>query len=567
MFYLGSGMKRVGNKSKPEPALVDPMLTASPGDEILSVRRLSYWPSYTEASPEARGAYLQWLAGGRQVPEADIGYVFLFFYGLERRVFHDAERDTAFRVEFPVIEAELRRLLGIYGGNPSFRSYALSLLNVLSCFRVAAEELEATVPPIELGGFGLSARLKIGLGHMGEDKRPIPTDWAFAWLRSDPNVRLKTPAQRCPKEFRRLFEIAYAKRHGPGLVLPVNKTRLKVLHRFASPSFQQVGGVATIRLNLPDVSLLSSPVKQLQAIADECMAALDVYSRLMGRNPNMVNTADALVELPLALWPQEVIDHLHALGEEAILAGRPVVRSFSDIFAPFPPWRQFTKARFATLLTRLEEYAIGLEPDARYGGAIPEAKDKVVLFCAEASSAPVSKTYHAAAFALRLAVAVAAADGTVCDNERELLFVQAQGWPGLNAAERARLRAHLTWLIETRPEVTGLNKRLEGLSPPEKEALGRFLALVAQADEVLDPREVRVLEDLYKNIGLDAGTLYSTLHAAPVGAGHEPVAIRPSQAAVGFAIPAQPAVRGTRFSWTRVCEKPCVLGGPRNGEG
>ncbi len=26
-------------------------------------------------------------------------------------------------------------------------------------------------------------------------------------------------------------------------------------------------------------------------------------------------------------------------------------------------------------------------------------------------------------------------------------------------------------------------------------------------------------------------------------------------------------VRGTRFSWTRVCEKPCVLGGPRNGEG
>jgi hypothetical protein len=541
MFYLGSGLKSIGSEWSPEPALVDPNRTVSLLDESLSERRLSYWPSYREASPEARRAYLQWLAGGRQASDADIGYVFLFFYGLERRVFHDAERDASLRDEFPAIEAELRRLLEIYGGNGSFRGYASSLLNALSCSSSIADGAEATVPPIVPGDFGLSFKLKMGLGRMAADKRPIPAEWAFAWLRSDPNIRLRTPAHRCPKEFQRLFETVYSRHHGPGFVLPMNKTRLKVMHRFASPSFNRASGVASIRVDLPDVSVLSSPVKQLQALADECMAALDGYSRLLGRNPDAVNSADALGELPAVLWPQEVLVHLYALSEEAQSAGGRLARSFSDIFAPFPAWRQLTKTRFSALLARLEEHSIGLEPDTRYGGAIPEARDTVVFFCSEASNAVISKAYHAAALALRLAVAVAAADGTVCENERELLYGQSRAWPGLTEAERTRLAAHLAWLLEVRPGLTGVNKRLEGLSTAEKEALGRFLALVAQADAVLDPREVSVLEKLYKNLGLDAGILYSTLHAAPASVEQEPVAVRPAQAAVGFVIPARQA--------------------------
>ena len=45
---------------------------------------LPYWPSYQEMSSEQRGMYLNWLKDIDQ--PIDIGYVFTFFYGLERQI-------------------------------------------------------------------------------------------------------------------------------------------------------------------------------------------------------------------------------------------------------------------------------------------------------------------------------------------------------------------------------------------------------------------------------------------------------------------------------------------------
>lgn len=45
---------------------------------------LPYWPSYQEMSPEQRGMYLNWLKDIDQ--PIDIGYVFTFFYGIERQI-------------------------------------------------------------------------------------------------------------------------------------------------------------------------------------------------------------------------------------------------------------------------------------------------------------------------------------------------------------------------------------------------------------------------------------------------------------------------------------------------
>ena len=84
LLYVGTGLMLVDGPEV-EAALIDPKLEASTGSLDLSVRRLGYWPSYPTASPEARGAYLSWLSSGRSVPEADLGLVFLYFYGLERR--------------------------------------------------------------------------------------------------------------------------------------------------------------------------------------------------------------------------------------------------------------------------------------------------------------------------------------------------------------------------------------------------------------------------------------------------------------------------------------------------
>jgi len=88
LVYVGTSLPTPTGGN--DPCLIDPSKSvASNGD--YTERQMGYWPSYSDISPSARRAYLNWLASGRQDPEADVGYVFIFFYGLERRAILDAE--------------------------------------------------------------------------------------------------------------------------------------------------------------------------------------------------------------------------------------------------------------------------------------------------------------------------------------------------------------------------------------------------------------------------------------------------------------------------------------------
>ena len=70
----------------PDPALIDPGLGVDHRAPDYAGVHMGYWPSYSMIAPACRAAYLQWLADGRHALNAYIGYVFLYFYGLERRL-------------------------------------------------------------------------------------------------------------------------------------------------------------------------------------------------------------------------------------------------------------------------------------------------------------------------------------------------------------------------------------------------------------------------------------------------------------------------------------------------
>lgn len=132
MLYVGKGLKPVMirnySSGTPEPALLNPALPVNFGKADYTMPGMSYWPAYAAIGPEARASYLAWLAQGRSDPQAYIGYVFLFFYGLERRILHDAQDSLKARAEVPVLLQEVERLLDVYGSNHSFAGYASRLL-------------------------------------------------------------------------------------------------------------------------------------------------------------------------------------------------------------------------------------------------------------------------------------------------------------------------------------------------------------------------------------------------------------------------------------------------------
>lgn len=83
---------------------------------ITSVDKISYYPAYAELQPEQRYLYLNWLTDISQ--KVDTGYVFLFYYGLERHLLLGQ-----FEEAFDMI-SKLRSQVN----NKSFQSYSKTAL-------------------------------------------------------------------------------------------------------------------------------------------------------------------------------------------------------------------------------------------------------------------------------------------------------------------------------------------------------------------------------------------------------------------------------------------------------
>lgn len=535
--YFGSGLASVSGAGI-EPALVDLALPRDRSVAGSKERYLSYWPSYSGASPQARQAYLNWLMSGMEDPDADIGYVFLYFYGLERRALHDAATSDQAKAELPAVTAEIERLLARYGNSRSFRSYAGTLLDIVTNASVELDLYQQPASPLREGR-ELTFRHKLALGQCASDQSPLPADWAYCWYRGAPEAILRKPALRCPEQFRELFTVRYKEVFSEGMKLPRNRTMLALERRPASATFGDYAFKGhTLKFDLPDVTVLTAPIKALQEIADAVSDRLDGYSRFVGKNPDSLGTFDAMVELPFALWPVEYRKPFDDARKLVAGSNKPLALPFDKLMTWLPAWQVINKARYQTLCRVLGEIGLGIEPDPRFNGAVPAADSTVVLFADDPESArpAPSPQYGAAALTLHLASCVAIADGEVNDLERGMLSQRLEDLLNLTSSERQRLKAHVRLHLANPPKLTGLKGRLEELTLPQKEAMGEFMALVACADNVADAKEVKVLERIYKLLGLDTKELYSKLHIVAT----EPVSIRPATTSQGRSIPAPP---------------------------
>lgn len=513
LIYVGED--RNSRYGSSEPSLINPKLKVARSIVDIAERLTSYWPSYDNITPEARRAYLQWLSSGRKAPHANIGYVFLFFYGLERRAFVDAKTNQAAAAEIPSIIAEVERLLSIYGENHSFKTYASRFVDFLRQGQVSAHRYQKA-PPVPLSyGYEMPIELRIGLGQLAADKQPMPADWALAWVLSDHNIGKRTPVTRCKEAFAQLFCMRYEERYGAGMVLPQNKTRLRLQYNTASAGLppQDLDGLSGI----PDVTATSAARKKLQQLVDECTMQLEPYSRYLGRNPDTPDALEGLLQLPVNLWPPTARTALDEL-KQRIGAGM-VVMSFGELAGRLQSAGSLSRDKVLTLARALESLHIGIEPDVLAGSKTPKAEDNVALFATQSEDGDLrsSPAYNAASVTLDLACAVAAADGETSPQEIMLLSQHIDSWGHLSGAHRKRLKAHLRLQLNQPPTLQSLKKKLEPLAEPAKRVVAAFLAHLAQVDGEVSPAEVKLLERVYKTLQLDPQSLYSDLHVAASG--------------------------------------------------
>jgi tellurite resistance protein len=546
MVYVGEGLRSIGEVWALEPALIQPSL---PVDSKRPDRSdsMGHWPSYAELSPGARAAYLEWLADGRRDPEIAIGFVFLFYYGIERRVLADLQGRPDAKAEADQLIAEVDRLYGIYGGQSSFRNYAGAFLDVARLLHRTIDVTEIE-PPKHAYGFQAPLSTRLALGTYAQDGEPIPSQWVLSWVRSSSTFRLRTPATRCRDEFDELFPVRYLEKFkGEGLKIKPNKTRVQENHRPASPSFRY--GTVDLKLpGLPDVTILTGPVNRIQALVDEVTDELDAYSRWIGRTDDRSNPV-AVALLPAELAATRTTEEGQALlaliHSELDESGTGMLTA-SRVVAAWPSKNEgkLTKQESTLLAQFLEKRGLGIEPDPRFGGPVLSRANRALLFRQDSEAADhpseASLSYLAAALLLHLSAAVATADGEVDTNEVRQLITRIDEEPELSSGEKRRLRHHLRWLLAERPGLAGMKRRIGALDTADRHALGRFLISVAGADGRIDPAEIQTLRKIYPLLGLEGDAVFSDVHSLIAGeqpASEGPVTVLPGQATPGYAIP------------------------------
>lgn len=523
----------------PHNAVVDPALPVGRAQTFGAAPDLPYWPSYCGMSPDARATFLAWLAEGRKAPDIQIGYVFVYLYGLEWRAL--AERAAA---DLPAIAQEVRRLLGIYGNTYSFRSYANALLDAVLFLQGETSPL-GDEPPVAVD-YRVPLSVRGAVGRCVADGRPVPFDLMFLWYLHHETTGLRTAAKRAFPEFRDLCRARYTAKHGDGLVVKPPKGVLAEEFGAASGNF-----VLTLKSDLPNVARLTAPIKKMAEIAEAATNDLDKYSRLLGRKPEARRTLEAAALLPAdirdAYLGHEAAELRHRLLGAA--SQGPVLRPLAEVAAvlgiALPDSGRLRKDAAQSMAAALEAVGCGCEPDVRCGSRSPAVGEDVVLFGLPdgygGQDGLYGVAYKSAVAILTVAAAVVHADTEVSEAEEAHLIGLIEEFLHLAEAERRRLEAHVRRLLATKADLTAARTAIKGAPEEERRRMARFALAAASADGVVAPSEVRMLEKLYKELGIDPADLYGHLHASGAPSRDEPVVVREAEGQERVhAIPAPP---------------------------
>jgi uncharacterized tellurite resistance protein B-like protein len=515
MIYCGESLPSIRNPNEPDPALIGPRLAIDARNPDATGESMTYWPSYFAISPSARAAYLDWLQAGRG-PGVNIGYVFLFFYGIERRVLIDAPALPHAKAEVPALLAEVERLLGLYGDNDSFRRYANNFLTVAQILHFGVNVREI-VPPMN-ASFEMPLAAKVGLGALIAQGEPIPPVWALSWLKTHPETKLRTPATRCMKEFNELFRFRYQAAFGSGMIVERNRAKLTVAYRPASATFPSE--IRASNVDLPDVSKLVGPMRKLWEISDRATRDLEEYSRWVGKTEDRTSLT-AITLLPNELLPRVTTPIVKEFREflQSVLATQSIaVVPLADLLRFWPEaGPKPDKKAFGQIARMLETGGIGIEPDPRFTPGFQTDIDQIALLRQRSTASTASPEYASALALIQMGILVSSADGSISESEERALQALVGHEPGLIDADRLRLHAYLFLARARPPKLQHVKAKLEHISPAQREIVRQHLVGLVGADGQVSPGEIRLLERIYDMLGFDSTQIHAHVHTHATG--------------------------------------------------
>lgn len=471
-----------------------------------------YYFSYPALNQEQRSLYLDWLAEGAS-SSTEPGFGMLYFYGLERRVL-DLIQGTvpnSSADELEQLVEEVHCVGDLFKEKPG--SVTQCCLR-LSDF-VAAHTFDGTsvpkLPKAWARTYELPFIVRYGIGCFMRDAKPIPAEWALRWAYVEPTIYFRTPVTRCPQEFEAAFAVVYREKFGDGLIVPANKTKLKLAYQPGWPMHLE-SEIKYELSGIPDVAALSGPQQTLKAVVEQSTEMIDGYSRYLGRNTVKAGTLEALLNLPLRFWPSAESDRWQAFLTSVVDPMEPVIveTMLRELGYAGDP----ALAKIMEIVTNLNLALVGFEPDILAGARRPKSSEMAALFrlTSEPDSDRTTNEYKKAALTVSLSACIALADGHASEEEAAAVDAMIASWQHLHIDLRTRLRAQYRLQVRQGISLANFKSRFSSLTTDARMPLALALSSLATVDGNIAATEVKLLEQVYQALGLEPQLLYSHLH-------------------------------------------------------
>ncbi|RPJ75708.1 MAG: hypothetical protein EHM20_08505, partial [Alphaproteobacteria bacterium] len=469
-----------------------------------SGRSLPYWPQLCNCEPYQVGNYIHWLCSGRKDLDIELGYVFLYFYGLERRALVDSE-------DIIPVAKEVLRLLSIYNKSGSFRQYTTSLIIHLMLLR----KLKPTTQLINLllkyqQGHVNEKLQSMLLGYHAKTKSPLTTQFAFQLARQDERTVRSVVLERAYEEFTRLFTLKYEEKFQSTMCPKLGDKELVIGYHPASPSLLSGSLYSDIipAAHWPSIEGWRKQFSPVIKLYNDCIEELKDYARKTKARGNVIHGAfEAL--------PQELRNERQ----------HPLQKRWDNLLAEFTPENgalllpvskiaelreigyrpKLTLNHSRSIAELVESLGVSLEPNAIYTHKTYQWDEYVaVLRLPDQPTLPKSQNYALVGMLMPFAIEVSLASGALEDKERKVITDFFQEKFVLSQNERLRMEALIDYLLKNTSSSVNIKSRIShGFNEEQRQIIGKFLVMIAGAADGVCEEEIKILEKAFRTLIID----------------------------------------------------------------
>jgi uncharacterized tellurite resistance protein B-like protein len=473
---------------------------------------IGYYPAYQNLPPSQRRTYLEWLAAGRRDPrpeERALGYLFLFFYGIERRIIVEKDRD-------PSLIEELLALLLHYAPHHksrSLRGYFLSLAHYGSRL-MGAEQYRHYWPrffEIDDGKTGEEA-MKLVLANLCDLREPMHWSIGYRLAMSNPESRKSVVVSRAQQEFWTLFQSRFENEFAGGMNLKAAKQAAVFRYQPASSALlarADYGKAWPYEMKVANVAGMHSQFTRVSEIWNSCVDDLSGYTRAVSsKRQTDAAGLKAWLELPAEL-KADIASPMQPFWDW-MTSSAPRQDEFHFVTAgAIALWFGISERKKLTR-TQASEMVYGA---AAMGWTIAPhpthldqgfAWDQEITVYKRSSPDPLEPQTPGLVRLLYLLMPVAAADGTVEQSEIDA-FHKLMGHEVTKDSDWQYLEAVLAALMrDTNVAVQALPTMMKHITERARDTVFNLLVHIAAADGEVVPEELKVLRKIARAFELDS---------------------------------------------------------------